>query len=196
MKTVKLTGFLINIKASGEYDRLLFVFSHERGLISVIAKGIRKMGSRRSFHIDLINAVRMEVEENHRASYLREITVRNAYAALKRQPERFAIACVIASFLLSVLPLGAPQKNLFFMTKKIFEKLNGEMQNGDRQRKELLLVYLLKATRELGYLPHAIPKRKLGKTLGEVLHDLNPQFTLRARRMLGIFESFKSTRSS
>jgi len=197
MKTLKLTGVLLRIKPAGEYDRTIFIFSREYGLSRIIAKGTRKIASRRGFHLDILNAVRMEIEETASGHYLREITTLNAYATLKRNPRHFASACVIASFLLSFLPEGMPQRNLFLMTKKMFDRLNKVAQNeGRKDLGNLLLIYLLKSTRELGYLPHSIPKSHLRRTLAKVLSDLNPQFTLQARRMLGIFESFKSTRSS
>lgn len=200
MKTRKLTGFILNIKSYGEYDRMLFIFSRQRGLLRVLAKGIRRLGSRRSFHIDLMNASRMEIEESNSVSYLREIMTVNPYAVMKKQPEHFGVACVIASFLLSSLPEGMPHENLFDMTKKMFEALNGRGMRDEDARsawmRNLLLVYLLKATKELGYMPNILSKRKLRKTLNQVLCDLNPQFTLQARRTLGIFSNFESTSSS
>lgn len=200
MKTRKLTGFILNIKSYGEYDRMLFIFSRQLGLLRVLAKGIRKLGSRRSFHIDLINASRMEIEESNSVSYLREIMTVNSYTVMKKQPEHFCVACIIASFLLSSLPESMPHEKLFDMTKKIFEALNvrgmGMREAHGTMVKDLLLVYLLKATKELGYMPNSLPKHKLRKTLNQVLCDLNPQFTLQARRTLGIFSNFESTRSS
>lgn len=196
MKTKKLTGFILNIKSYGEHDRMLFVFSRQKGLMRVLAKGIRKMGSRRGFHVDLINAARMEIEESNSVNYLREIITINPYAAMKKQPGNFAVACVIASFLLSSLPETVPHEKLFMLTKRMFEVLDGGRASANQTKRDLLLVYLLKATRELGYLPNTLSKRKLRKTLAQVLCDLNPQFTLQARRTLGIFSNFESTRSS
>lgn len=195
MKTGKITGFLLLIKPAGEYDRLLSVFSRERGLIRIMAKGTRFIRSRRSFHLDLLNMVRMEIEETTSGTYLREIATLHSYADLKETPEHFWNGCVIASFLLAFLPEEAPQRNLFRMTKKIFDRLDGRTREAG-ETKNWFLLYLLKATRDLGYLPNSIPKSRVKKTLGEVLSDISPQFTLQARRTLGIFESFKSTRSS
>lgn len=198
MKNGKITGWLLRIQPAGEYDRVLSVFSRERGLIRIMAKGTRSIRSRRSFHLDLLNMVRMEIEETTSGTYLREIATVHSYADLKENPEHFGNGCVIASFLLTFLPGEMPQPNLFRITKKIFDRLDGKMREARAASKanHWLLLYLLKATRDLGYLPNSIPKSRIKKTLGEVLNDTNPQFTLQARRTLGIFESFKSTRSS
>lgn len=196
MKTGKITAFLLRIQPIGEYDRLLSVFARERGLMRIMAKGTRSIRSRRSFHLDLLNMARMEIETTNSGVYLREISTLHSYSALKRTPEYFGSACVAASFLLAFLPEEAPQRNLFRMTQKIFDRLDAPAAHEARGTKNLLLLYLLKATRDLGYLPNSIPKSHIRKTLAQVLGDINPQFTLQARRTLGIFESFKSTRSS
>lgn len=196
MQTRKLKGLILNLKPKGEFDRVIRIFSSELGLVRIIAKGVRKIFSRRSFHLDLFNFVEMEVEECGNGSsclrYLREIGSIELFSELKRSPRDFAAACVVASFLERTLPDLAPQKKLFELTKKTFESLSSK--NCDS--KKILLTYFLKATRLLGYLPDKMPKEHMRVKLNKILTDLDPQFNLNARRTLGIFSIFPSTRSN
>lgn len=197
MKRKKMTVFILDIKPSKEYDRTITVFSRQYGLLRILAKGTRKLFSRRGFHIDLLNLSKMEVEENMRAMYLREISTMRPFSQLKKHPGHFAVACVIASFLRTVLPEDMKHEKIFLFTKKIFDWLdrNSGAVTAEESR-DILQTYLLKSMRELGYLPDQIPKKRLGKTLALALENIHPQFTLRARRTLGIFSNLESTRSS
>lgn len=183
----KLTGFILNIRAHSEYDRVIAVFSREMGLVRIIAKGIRRIRSHRGFHMDLFNYVQMEVEEGKsggRARYLREVATLEPSTGLKNNPKSFSAACVIAFFLLRIVPEETPQRELLALTKKTFESL----ESGNDE-KRALMSFFLKATRLLGFLPNSLPRNRVRDELFKTLNDLNPQFTLYARRTLGIFSN-------
>jgi len=55
MRSRKLEGIIIKRKDIGESDRILTVFTKQHGKIQVIAKGVRKVTSRRSPHVELLN---------------------------------------------------------------------------------------------------------------------------------------------
>lgn len=183
----KLTGFILNARPSAEYDRIISIFSREMGLVRIIAKGIRRIKSRRGCHVDLFNYVQMEVEEGksgRRARYLREISTLEPFTGLKSNPRSFSAACIIASFLLRIVPEETPQRTLLALTKKTLESLES---GGDPKR--ALFAFFLKAARLLGFLPNSLPKNQARGELFKILNDLNPQFTLYARRTLGIFSN-------
>lgn len=195
MQTRKLTGIILNIRPVGEFDRMIHVFSNELGVVRIIAKGVRRIKSRRSFHLDICRLTRMEIEECGHGSacvrYLREIATTDSLNELKKMPLRFSSACVIASFLKRILPELSPQKSLFSLTKKTFGLLN---ETNDPQK--LLLTYFLKAMRLLGYLPNILPRQEMRSVLTKTLSAIDPQFVLNARRTLGIFATLESTRSN
>lgn len=55
MRSYKIEGIIIKRKDLGESDRILTVFTKQRGKIQVIAKGVRKITSKRSPHVELLN---------------------------------------------------------------------------------------------------------------------------------------------
>ncbi|MEK7171769.1 MAG: recombination protein O N-terminal domain-containing protein, partial [Patescibacteria group bacterium] len=59
----KITGIILSQRPRGEFDRMIEVFSYEYGRMLVLAKGVRYIKSRRSFHLDLLNLVNMELEQ-------------------------------------------------------------------------------------------------------------------------------------
>ncbi len=59
MQGFKVEGIILKRRNLGEADRILTVFSLQKGKISVLAKGVRKVSSRRSGNVELLNRVLM-----------------------------------------------------------------------------------------------------------------------------------------
>jgi DNA repair protein RecO (recombination protein O) len=55
MRTYKIEGIVLKRRNLGEADRVLTVLSKEFGKISVKAPGVRRIPSRRSSHVELLN---------------------------------------------------------------------------------------------------------------------------------------------
>lgn len=193
MVTRKIHGIILSLKPAGDLDCLLLVFSREYGLVPVLAKGVKKITSRRGFHLDLFNYGSLEIEEIGNdirpRRYLREITTARHFPRIKEQPEHFSAACVMASFLKRTLPQETPQKTLFDLMLKTLECLEES-----RNPHGVLSTSLLKILRLLGHLPHTLKKNQLKPALQKTLIYLDPEFTLNARRTLGIFSSLERTR--
>lgn len=188
MQHKKITGIILHHHPHAEFDRILSVFSYEFGRITVIAKGVRKIHSRRGFHLDVLNHVDMQIEECTQKKYLREISTVQNFSELKSKPLSFAAACVISSFITRAIPLETPQKILFTLTQTTFEKLN----TADNPR-QILITYFLKTAKLLGYIRNTIAKNRIRQTLNHALNTIDPQLTLNARKTLGIFSILEST---
>lgn len=186
MQVKKMSGIIIGIRPHGEFDRVVSLFSNEYGLIRIIAKGVRKITSRRGFHLDVLSFVKMEIEKSIKGkiSYLREVSTLKTFSGIKRDPESFAAGCLIASFLSRIIPEETPQTALLTITHKTLESLNAR-----KDPKLTLFRYFLKATRLLGHLPPALSGENLRKELKSALDALDPHFILKARRTLGVFSN-------
>lgn len=188
MRFTKINGIILSNRPLRELDRKISVFSYEMGKIFLVAKGVRKITSNRSFHLDLLNHVTMELEESSKHSggpfYLREVSVRESFQKLKKTPSSFAAGCIIASFLERIIPESIPHKTLFVLTQKTFEALH---RNNNPAL--ALRAYFLKMLQLLGYLPTTIASRDTRQILWRTITNLDPQFALTARRTLGIFPS-------
>lgn len=197
MQRNKITGIIFRMTPHGEYDRVVVVFSEERGLTAVVAKGIRRARSRRSFSLDLLNEVAMEVEASamgqNKVPYLREVSALQHFSVLKKRPQAFAAGCLMASFLLRVLPRNSPQPELFRLAHDMLAALN-------RQETEnpgpVLFTFLLKAFRLMGHIPNEVSAKNAQSLLNRALSALDPQFTLQARRTFASLESLERTKSS
>lgn len=83
MHGIKVEGIILKRRNLGEADRILTVFSHQRGKISVLAKGVRRITSRRSGNVELLNRVLMYLHQGKSFWILTEATSLDTYQKLK-----------------------------------------------------------------------------------------------------------------
>lgn len=185
----KLTGIILRIDPFHEFDKIITFFSYEQGLIKIIAKGVRRSRSHRSYYVDIFNYVHVDVEDSGML-YLREISMIEAFSHAKKDLDRFASLCVISSFITKMIPLQSlEQVELYELTLHTLCVLNTPFSTP----RNTVNTFILKASRLLGHLPTKVARHKIK----DMLYDyLDPQFTLQARRTLGIFSKLESTRSS
>ena len=79
----KTEGIILKRKDFGEADRLLTVFSLHRGKISVLAKGVRRITSRRGGNIELLNRVQIFLHPGKNFLILTEATALDTFEKLK-----------------------------------------------------------------------------------------------------------------
>ncbi len=190
----KLSGIILKIDPFHEYDKLVTFFSYESGLIRIFAKGVRRARSHRSYFLDLFNHVVIDVEVsgpvNSGRMYLREVTMIEPFRTLKKDLDRFGAACIISSFITRMIPMySLEQAELYELTLHTLFILNTPLCTP----RSVVSTYILKASKSLGHLPTKVAKNRIKGMLNEYL---DPQFTLQARRTLGIFSKLERMRSS
>ncbi len=83
MRAFKTEGVILRRRNFGEADRILTVFSLSKGKITVIAKGVRRITSRRSGNVELLNRVAMFLYPGKQFLILTEAESLNTYQRLK-----------------------------------------------------------------------------------------------------------------
>lgn len=92
MQGIKVEGIILRRRSLGEADRILTVFSYQKGKISVLAKGVRKITSRRSGNVELLNRVLMFLHPAKSFLILTEATSLDTYQRLKEDLTLLAVA--------------------------------------------------------------------------------------------------------
>ena len=83
MHGIKLEGIILKRRNLGEADRILTVFSLQKGKISVLAKGVRRITSRRSGNVELLNRVSMYLHQAKSFLILTEAVSLDTFQKLK-----------------------------------------------------------------------------------------------------------------
>lgn len=83
MQGIRVEGIILKRKNLGEADRILSVFTLQKGKISVLAKGVRRITSRRSGNVELLNRTVMYLHQARNFLILTEASSINTFQELK-----------------------------------------------------------------------------------------------------------------
>ncbi len=107
------TGFVVKRVNLGEADRFVTFFTQNNGKVEVLAKGARKITSRRSSHIELLNLVRFHSVKTAKNFILTEIELLNSYEGRKDTLKQCEIAFLVCELINALCPYGQTNKELF-----------------------------------------------------------------------------------
>jgi DNA repair protein RecO (recombination protein O) len=80
----------------GEADRVLVLFTRERGKIPVVAKGVRRLSSRMAGHLELFTQSELQLARGANLDVVTQAETRNPFRALREDLTRTSTAYLIA----------------------------------------------------------------------------------------------------
>jgi DNA repair protein RecO (recombination protein O) len=143
MRVFKTDAFVLRRVDIGEADKLLTVFSKDFGKIKVMAKGVRKLSSKRSPSIELFNLVTLVVHKGKTFDILAETQTISTFEEIRKDLHSIALAYYICELIEGLCPEGQQNVRIFALLKETFK----ELDNGITKRFEKVLLS------ELGFLP-------------------------------------------
>ena len=97
----------------GEADRILTIFTREHGKLAVVAKGIRKLTSRKAPHLELFSSARIHLVSGHNLPIVTEAQTLTDFAHLKTALQRTKHAFHLLEILDQMLAEGQPHPEVF-----------------------------------------------------------------------------------
>lgn len=119
-----LHAIVLSRSDSGESDRRLTLLTQEEGVVSVIAKGARKAGSRLTGSSEPLSVSVIQVAPGKRNNFIRQSQPISSFPALRSDYDRLTLALSLCELASAILPHGKPAEDEFaFMLKafKLFE---------------------------------------------------------------------------
>lgn len=83
----------------GEADRILSLFTYEKGKISVIAKGVRKIHSRKAGHLEPFTRVNLFLAKGRNLDIITQAEIIDSYNGLREDLERIGQAAYVVEVL-------------------------------------------------------------------------------------------------
>jgi DNA repair protein RecO (recombination protein O) len=148
----------------GEADRIMTLFTLERGKLPAIAKSVRKAKSRMSGQLDVFAHGSMMLAEGRNMDVITQFRRLTDTAPLARGLESSAAASVVVEVADKVLEERHPQPALFAV---VTDALLG-MSAGRASPRAEMVDFLMRVLGELGYLPELYNCARCGK-------ELNPE---------------------
>lgn len=146
MRAFKTEGIVIKRKNVGEGDRILTVFSKNRGKIQMRAKGVRKISSRRAGHIELLNYCVFSLHQGKSMPILTEVEAREDFYDLKKDLKKISLAYHICELVDGLCAENQENYEIFLLLGRTLRKIS--IQNN---LKDVIRNFELELLRLLGF---------------------------------------------
>ena len=181
MRTFKTEGFIIKRRNSGEADRILTIFSRQYGKIQAKAPGVRKITSRRSSHIELLNLSVLTLYKSSRSSLsiVTEANTLENFSSLKGDLKKIGFSFYMCELLNNLCAENQENNKVFYLLKNTLTNLeNFSLYDSilDEFEERLLAI--------LGYTSKFYPVENRKSFIEGILEK-----KLRARDMIPLFIS-------
>ena len=147
----------------GEADRILTLFTRERGKLPAIAKAVRRAKSRMSGQLDVFSHGRMMLAEGRRMDVVTQFQRITHSDGLAADLPRGAAAAVVVEVTDKILEERHPQPELFEVVVGALEHLSDPRINARME----LADFLMRILAELGYAPILAECARCGRPIGE-----------------------------
>ena len=131
MRAYKIEGIIIKRRNFGETDRILTVFSKNKGKIQVVAKGVRKITSRRSAHVELLNLSQLALHDG-KMPILTEAETLNHFSSLKNDLRKASFAFYVCELIDGLLAEHQENRAVFNLLQNVLFDL--EIEENPRRR--------------------------------------------------------------
>jgi DNA repair protein RecO (recombination protein O) len=144
----------------GEADQVVTLLTRYKGKIASVAKGIRKISSRKGGNLDLLNHVKVQLYQGRGMDIITEVELISAYPGIKEDLDKVALAYLVAELDNEFLAEHQENKEVFDLTIKTLQLLEESSQG------ELVLFsFQVKLLSLLGFQPHLESCVRCGKPL-------------------------------
>jgi DNA repair protein RecO (recombination protein O) len=154
-RTYKTEAVVLRSMRFSEADRILHLYTRERGRIGAIAKGVRKTKSRFGARLEPLSHVELMLHEG--SGELQTVTgvqLLESHRAGREDPYRLGVGLIGAEAMLKLFGEPEPNERAFVALTRFLEHLD-ELPARDRPAYDpLALSFQLKLLWVSGYLPH------------------------------------------
>jgi DNA repair protein RecO (recombination protein O) len=120
MYYIKDTGFIIRRRNVSEADRYITILTRNNGKIEVLAKGVKKLTSRRAPQLELVNKISFQAVSKtvDARLVLTEVELVSSHTDLKDSLGKIKDLFVICELVLALCPYHQKQEEIFRLLEK------------------------------------------------------------------------------
>ena len=160
-------GIIIRSVDSGEADKFVSIISLNHGLQDFIARGARRITSKKAPHLDLFNHIKFQSGRGEHPHFLEQAETISYYPGIKENYSKVGLCLTILEILINTIPVEVEDKEIFFSTKAFLDALEKvETQSETNRLGRKFGLFLL---RHLGY-PQ--PKLQAGGNLTKYFESI------------------------
>jgi DNA repair protein RecO (recombination protein O) len=157
-------GVVLAKRNYGEADRILILYSKDRGKLSLMAKGVRRPKSKKRGHIEIFNKVSFSASLGRGIDLMTEAEVIDDFSDIRNSLKKVSLAYYFCEVVGKITHEGEPNHEVYNLIVESLENLRVTSK-----LKDLRLEFVLKLLTILGYWPKGKPLLDHDEKLEEVL---------------------------
>ncbi|CAN5354713.1 hypothetical protein BH10PAT1_BH10PAT1_5000 [soil metagenome] len=122
-KNYSSEGFVIGRKNFSEADRIVVFYTKDFGKVSLIAKGVRKLTSRKRGGIEIFSKIKFSAVKTNGLDILTEVSVIDGYDEVRANLRRISIGYYICEVIAKVTRDNETHLEIFQLMERYFEEL-------------------------------------------------------------------------
>jgi len=160
-----VTAFILKRKNVGDSDKVLTLFTKTTGKVRVVAKGVRKITSRRGPYLDIFNEIKITLHQGKSWDTVSEVDMlisrRNSYTTWMRM----RAAYVIVETIDKLLPDNEPQRLIYDRLGSVLTAIGSAT---DGEILPILVSFFNDVLIELGYVAQDKKYSDFGDLIGYI----------------------------
>lgn len=146
----KAEGIILKRKNVGEADRIITVFTKQYGKLRLIAKGIRRISSRRAAHLEIFSQVSLVVHHGKSLDSVSEVQPIAAFESLRQDLQRVGVAYVLCELVDMLTPEKQEHEDIYLILSHTLATLE---QSSGKALYDKSKHFALELLWTLGFLP-------------------------------------------
>jgi DNA repair protein RecO (recombination protein O) len=178
VKSFTTEGIIIKRRNFGEADRFLTVLTKRHGKISVKAVGVRRIISRRSAHVELLNHATLTLHKGKAVPILTEAVTLSSFPAIKEDLTKIGFAYHLCELIDGLCPENQELSDVF----DLFCSALGQLEK-EEEIAPVIYDFEIQLLTSLGFYPR---DKNLGMDTTQLIEDILER-RLRTRSLLSHF---------
>ncbi|KKP52742.1 MAG: repair protein RecO protein [Candidatus Roizmanbacteria bacterium GW2011_GWA2_33_33] len=172
-RTLKTEAVVLKKKDLLNKDVLISLFTQDLGRLTIFAKGIKKITSRRSPHLQTGNLINVLVSHKNDHYYLQESELVSGFSELKKEEKKVKQLYTFLFVLDRLLPEQQKETKTYNLTKNFLIDLSKSVKS------DIITVkYLTDIMMQLGYMDQKVSYPELKSLIEEIINEKIPLLTL------------------
>lgn len=163
MRGYKTEGIILKRLNFGETDRLLTIFTKHYGKIKAIAKGVRRLKSRKAGSLELFNQLQLVIAEGKNLDIITEVELSRSFNQLRKNLKLVIQAFQVVEALDKLTPERQPSRQLFQLLQEGLQRL-------DQGQESAVLEFEIALLKELGF---GLPKKLDSKSVKSYIETIS-----------------------
>jgi DNA repair protein RecO (recombination protein O) len=156
-------GIVLRRRNFGEADRVIIIFTKDFGKVSLLAKGVRKLTSRKRGHLEVFSRVKFSAHKGKALDIVTEVQTLDSFAPIRKSLKKVAVAYFLVEAVGRVTREEEKHAEVYTLLCQSLKNLENS-----QNLKSLRLDFTIELLTALGFWPRGKEMQNPDKVLEEV----------------------------